>query len=118
MNPPEKITVTTAHFECRMCPTIIVGTSTEGETVYVRYRWGRLTVRIDPRDPAPNGGAAGVWIMFKELDVEGLAGCISYDEIRELTSEMIDWPEELSPMPPNQTDDDQSWLGPPNPLDL
>lgn len=80
-----------------MCPTLIAGTTTEGETVYARYRWGRLTVRLDPHHPAPHGGAAGVWIMVKQLDPEGLAGCISYEEIREITDEIIAWPDEITP---------------------
>jgi hypothetical protein len=97
MIAPAKIIVVTATMEFPMCPTLVTGTTNEGATVYVRYRWGRLTVRLDPRDPAPHGGAAGVWIMFKELDPGGLAGCLTYDEIRELTAEIIEWPEELSP---------------------
>jgi hypothetical protein len=108
MSHPAKIIVTTAHQECCMCPTVIVGRTLDSATVYVRYRWGRLTVRLDLRDPAPHGGAAGVWIMFKQLDPEGLAGCLDYDEIRELTADIIDWPPELSPQ--IFDDDETTWL--------
>ena len=97
MNESEKITVTLAQMECGMCPTIISGKTIEGWTIYARYRWGLLSVRIDPRDPAPFCGAAGVWIMAKQIDPEGLDGWMEYDEIKQHTSEMVTWPDELSP---------------------
>lgn len=107
MNPSEKIKIVIAHFECRMYPTVIAGTTDDGSTIYVRYRWGQLTIRLDPRDPAPHGGAAGVWIMVKQLDPEGLAGCLSYDEIRELTAQTLVWPENPTPTPRNEG---EPWL--------
>ncbi len=95
MTLPGKIIVTTAHMECSMCPTVVCGVTTEGETIRARYRWGRLVIRLDPRD-SPLGGAGGAWIMDEQLDPEGLAGCLTYDEIREITADIIDWPDELS----------------------
>lgn len=74
MSTPEKIIVTEATIESRFCPTIISGKTQDGGTVYVRYRWGHLTVRVDPRDPAPLGGAGGEWILEQQLDPEGLGG--------------------------------------------
>lgn len=71
MNPPAKIIVGTAHYESRMCPTAVVGTTTsDGETIRARYRWGRLVIRLDPCDPVPHGGTAGAWIMDQQLDPE------------------------------------------------
>jgi hypothetical protein len=97
MTPPGKITVATAHQECCMCPTIITGTTTEGATIYVRYRWGRLVIRLDHQNPPILGGAAGTWILDKQLDPEGIDGCLTYEALREHTAEIIDWPEEISP---------------------
>lgn len=107
MTAPKKITVTTARCECFMCPTVIVGITDDGSTIYCRYRWGRLVIRLDPRDPAPHGGAAGVWILDKQLDPEGIYGCLSYDELRELTANLIEWPAEILP---KCFDDDDAWL--------
>lgn len=95
--PPEKITVTEAHMECWMCPTIIVGTTANDWTIYARYRWGHLSVRLDPREPAPFSGALGYWIYEAQLDPNGLDGYISYEYLRELTADIIDWPPELTP---------------------
>lgn len=108
MNPPAgKLIVTTATMECLMCPTIIVGITDDGCAVYCRYRWGRLSVRIDPRDPPPHGGAAGRWILDQQIDPNGLDGDMSYEQLQELTADLIEWPAELSPRP---IDDEDSWL--------
>jgi hypothetical protein len=97
MSEAAKIIVTVAAVECRMCPTIVTGRTANGCTVYARYRWGQLSVRLDPRDPAPDGGAAGVWILQTQIDPEGLDGYMRYEELIEHTSEIIEWPVELSP---------------------
>lgn len=96
MTKIKKITVISAQMDCLMCPTIFIGKTTEAWTVYARYRWGQLSVRLDPRDPAPNDGAAGRWILEIQLDPNGLDGCISYDTLREITSELVEWPAELT----------------------
>lgn len=90
-----------------MCPTVIIGRTVEGGTVYCRYRWGQLRVSCDHRNPAPHGGAAGQWLMVKQLDPEGLNGCLYYEELRELTADIIEWPDELSPQ---VFDENDTWL--------
>ncbi len=107
MNPLKKIIVTICHYGCCMCPTIILGKTTDGWTVYARYRWGHLSVRVDPRDPTPHGGADGAWIMEKQLDPEGLDGCLDYDELREITADIIEWPSGISP---GSFDVNDAWL--------
>lgn len=97
MTPPGKITVVTATMECCMCPTLVTGTTDDGWTVYARYRWGMLSIRLDPRNPAPHSGAEGTWIMAKQLDPAGLDGCMSYEKLREITADIIDWPAEITP---------------------
>lgn len=97
MKTSEKIIVTTAHYECPMCPTIVSGITEEGWTVYARYRWGRLSIRIDRRESAPHGGAEGVWIFDEAIGDDPYAGWMDYEELRKITAEMIDWPDELTP---------------------
>lgn len=92
--PTEKITVTHLHYESRLVPTVLVGKTADGWTIHVRYRWGRLVIRLDYREPPPNGGAAGAWIYDQQLDPAGLAGCLSYDELRGLTDHIINWPDD------------------------
>ncbi len=107
MNQNEKIVITIAHYECCMCPTTIVGKTANGWTIYCRYRWGHLSVRLDTRDPAPHGGAAGESIVEKQLDSEGLDGCLNYDELRAITADIITWTAEISPQSFDETD---AWL--------
>lgn len=77
-------------------------------TVYARYRWGILSIRIDPRDTPPNGGASGKSIYEKQLDPKGLAGAMYFDELQQHTSEIIEWPAELTPKSYN--DETDPWL--------
>lgn len=71
---------------------------------------GHLSVRVDRRDSPPHGGAAGEWIHEQQLDPHGLEGFIGYDEIREITAEWIEWPQE--PIPPrfHEDGDESEWL--------
>lgn len=101
----EKVTVISAQVECGMCPYTIAGITTKGWTVYARYRWGLLSVRIDERDPAPFSGAAGVWILAKQIDPKGLDGWMTYEELKQHTTEIISWPDELSPRNNGDGDD-------------
>ncbi len=81
-----------------------IGRTFEDGTVSVRYRWRQLRITCDHRNPAPSGGAAGVWLMVKQLDPEGIQGDIDYKKIRELTADIIEWPAELTPLTYGGTD--------------
>ena len=105
----KKIIVTTAYMDCCMCPAIITGTTDDGWTIYARYRWGMLSVRIDPRDPPPDGGASGRWIMDKQIDPEELDGWMDYDDLKMHTAEIVEWPDELTRK--IYEEDESIWLG-------
>lgn len=90
MSETAKIIVTVATVECRMCPTIFTGRTADGCTVYARYRWGQLSVRLDPRHPAPDGGAGGTWILERQIDPEGLDGCMTYEELMQHTADTLE----------------------------
>ena len=94
---PGKIIVVSAHMEFPLCPTIVSGTTDDGATVYVRYRFGRISIRIDHRKPAPNGGTGGRRIYEEKLDPDGLNGWLEYDDLRKITADWIEWPDELTP---------------------
>lgn len=95
MTPPGKIIVVSATLDFPMCPTIVSGTTDDGATIYVRFRFGRLSIRIGT--PAPNGGAGGRRIFEEKLDPQGLDGCLDYDDLRKITADWIEWPVQLSP---------------------
>lgn len=100
------IKVISAYYELHLCPMVIVGKTADGSTVYARVRWGHLSVRIDPRDPAPHGGAGGQWIVDKLVDDDQLAGWIEYDELKKVTEELVEWPDNITERPPLDNRDD------------
>lgn len=104
MSNPKKIIVATAHIQCPMCPTTIIGNTATGLTVYARYRWGCLSVRVDPRDPAPHGGAWGLIIYEAQLG-ESDDGVMEYEELRNHTQNVVEWPDQHSPRPTDGNDE-------------
>lgn len=97
------IKVVEAHYEGLMCPMVIVGKTSDGSTVYARYRWGHLSVRIDPREDPPLGGAEGTWIFSGQIG-DDYDGWITYEELIAVTKGMIEWPEDTSDPRPRVID--------------
>lgn len=89
------IKIISAQCVCFACPTTYIGTTADGETIYARYRWGRLSVRIDISPDPEFGGAAGCEILAKTIGGE-FHGWLSYSELRQHTSSLVDWPDELT----------------------
>ena len=96
------IRVISVHHECIMCPMTLVGKTDNGSTVYARYRWGHLSVRIDPREDPPFGGAEGTWIVSEQIGGE-FDGWLTYDQLREVTEGKIEWPANIDELPPRTT---------------
>lgn len=103
MRKPHRIQVESAYVECPMCPTTIVGRAASGQTLYARYRFGVLSVRFDPRDPAPFNGAWGLVLMEAQLG-EADDSILEYEEIREHSKNVVTWPDELSERPEDTPD--------------
>lgn len=89
------IEVLSAQCLCFACPTIYTGKTNDGCTIYARYRWGRLSVRIDPCDNPPHDGAEGRWIFERQLGDEH-HGYLDYADLREHTTGLVRWPNELA----------------------
>ncbi len=103
MNEPTKIIVISTTIESQICPTIICGVTDNGWIICARYMWGHLSIRIDNPNPLPNR-INGYWIYNKQLDPSELDDCISYDDLREITEDMIKWPDEPTQTRPAGTD--------------
>lgn len=87
------IVVTTVTQTCCASPNIYSGTTKEGETIYARYRWGHLSVRILPAGIDDRAEGATGKSIFEVDHGETLDGFIYFDELRSLTEEIIQWPE-------------------------
>jgi len=98
MRTPHRIQVESAYVECPMCPATFIGKTANGQTVYARYRFGVLSVRLDPRDPPPYRGAWGIVLMESHLG-ENDDGHMTYAELREHSKNVVTWPDDLSERP-------------------
>ena len=87
------IKVISAHCICFACPTTYTGKTDDGFTIYARYRWGRLSVRIDASPEPEFDGAAGGEILAKTIGGE-FHGMLSYAELRQHTDGVVEWPDE------------------------
>ena len=72
---------------CSACPSQWSGYLDNGFEVYVRYRWGGLSIRVP--------GVSGSEIFYKELG-DPLDGCLSYKELKKVTKDIIEWPKECT----------------------
>ena len=63
------------------CPTQWEGETTNGEDVYIRYRWGFLRVDIDGE------------VVFGEQIGGAFDGVLSDEEMKEATKDKITWRE-------------------------
>lgn len=80
------------------CPAQWEG-KTESGYVYIRFRWGSLTIRsgstIKDAIAAPT--------IFECHDTDGFDGFMEYDELKELTSGVLDLPDAESSEESNGT---------------
>ena len=87
------ITVAKVMKTCDACPSQWEGTTDAGKVVYVRYRWGYLSISIgDTMTQAIRREGPENSVFEKEIG-NGLDGFITYDELMEHTRGVISWPE-------------------------
>ena len=81
---------------CCACPNTYSGKTADGLTVFARYRWGHLSVRVQPAGVDDGlDGAAGESIL--EVNFGGqYDGMLEYSDLRVLTQDLIQWPETCS----------------------
>lgn len=77
------IVVDSVKQTCRVCPSQWSGTTRDGREIYVRYRWGYLSVRIP--------GVEGEEIFGQQVG-DDLDGHLTYAALRWLTAREITWP--------------------------
>lgn len=77
---------------CEACPSQWEGTTDDDRCIYVRFRWGFLSVRIgSPGDKSEFAGVRGKEILRKQLG-GSYHGILSYEELVKATSEIIQLP--------------------------
>jgi len=79
---------------CGGCPAQWDAVTTDNIPVYIRYRWSYLSVRLGDKDGPIKSAVMGEEIFGKETDSTGLSGVMSFDELREITKDVIEFPKE------------------------
>ena len=76
---------------CCGCPAQWDAVTTDDIPVYIRYRWSRLSVRLGDKDGPMKSAVMGEEIFSKEMDSTGLSGVMSFDELCEITKDIIEF---------------------------
>lgn len=82
------VKITEIRRTCFACPAQWEG-KTESGYVYIRFRWGGLTVRSG----STVKDAIARPPIFEWHDTDGFGGFMEYDELKELTSGVLDLPD-------------------------
>jgi len=77
---------------CSACPAQWEGETSDARPIYVRYRWGYLSVSIGEPGQDIFGAVEGPEVFGKEVG-GGLQGFMTYAELRRITTGMISWPD-------------------------
>jgi hypothetical protein len=77
---------------CEGCPSQWEGTLSDGRMIYVRYRWGFLSVRVSDQPTQHVSDAVGGNVIFEEPYGDDLSGVMSFTELVQLTDHIIEWP--------------------------
>jgi hypothetical protein len=82
------VKITEIRRTCFACPSQWEG-KTESGYVYIRFRWGGLTVRSGSTIKDAIAGPT----IFEWHDTDSFGGFMEYDELRELTSGVLELPD-------------------------
>lgn len=86
------VKITEIRRTCFACPAQWEG-KTESGYVYIKFRWGSLTVRSGSTIKDAIAGPS----VFEWHDTDGFGGFMEYDELKRLTSGVLDLPDAESP---------------------
>ena len=75
---------------CEGCPAQWEGRTDDNRGVYVRYRWGNLTVSVSTDEA---DAVSGPNIYVQKVGESGWEGEMSYEELKAITAGEIEWPD-------------------------
>jgi len=82
----QKFKVKSCEKTCSACPSQWDIFTTDDQYIYVRYRWGVLSLTLNFDDPNDE-------IIYCETIGGGFDGCMSTEELKQHTKEILDWSE-------------------------
>jgi hypothetical protein len=81
---------------CESSPAQWEAKSDDGKMVYIRYRWGDLTVKVAPEPSDDIYDAVKGTEVFKRQLNNDLHGWLSYEELKTATNGIIKFPEKAT----------------------
>ncbi len=79
-----KYVITNIVQTCGACPTQWEATLDSGHMLYIRYRWGYLSIRISPKKTKDIYKAVGGEEIYGEQLGDGYDGCLSDAELHKI----------------------------------
>lgn len=77
---------------CEACPAQWEGLTNDNCQIYVRYRWGCLSIRIGKTgDMSEFGGVRGDEILYINLE-DPYDGVMEFDELKTLSAGIVEFP--------------------------
>lgn len=84
------IKIKTIRQTCIACPTQYEGWTDDERPVYIRYRWGHLSIRVGEKDTDHNTPLSGEVVYSQQIGNK-YDGFIELDDIKSLTVKHIIW---------------------------
>jgi hypothetical protein len=75
---------------CGACPSQWEGRLSDGRFIYVRYRWGYLSIRVG--SPDVRAAISGEEV-FGQYAGEFMDGWMTYEDLKKHTQGKIEWPD-------------------------
>lgn len=79
---------------CEWAPAQWEGSTSDGCPIYVRFRWGYLSIRVGPKGGTITDAVRGGEVFGEQIS-DGLDGGLSGAELRKITRGRIEWPGSL-----------------------
>lgn len=91
----EKLQITKLRKTCEACPAQWEGEDSKGNPIYIRFRWGYLSIRQEEKGEDIMSAIDGKEIFGEKLS-DGLDGSLSFEELKNAAKSRlieIEWPE-------------------------
>lgn len=76
---------------CEACPSQWDGLTDDNRAVYIRFRWGQLSICLGKQNDTSEFAALEGETIYCEQISDGLDGILATKEMKEITKSLIDW---------------------------
>jgi len=92
MNDELPLKLISLNQTCFGCPSQWDAQTSDNRKVYIRYRWGYLSVRLgDIGDTSEFAGVRGKEVIGEDFGNE-LDGILSFEKLKDICGNRVEWP--------------------------